>query len=353
MGRVQSLATMTEVRLRKWPAGRVSQLKLFLGHLQQAVGISLAAQVEQSPKRKFSEFVPKIVEQDITTEVSHREIRVFFETPRGLKNLLFYEFQLSATEGFYNFDQFQSPETQYLWPGLDEGRTYFLRIRVVTKDGEVGPWSDVLELETPYAQSYGLYDGTERTTRLSTRNSNPWVPVYERDYTAIGGKAYYAIDYSVKTARSWFANVAAGSNTGNVEWSDCEFRWMENVGSTGVEADFRQRGQQFCTTTYSSNIGFGATGFYLFSVGVAGYTTPLKDTGAQWENTRTGTFVQKFSTMTAGDYTLRLEGRIHLAASSNNFFYATDPRRTKIVRGRDALVSLRNFNIFEALITDS
>ena len=98
-----------EVRLRKWPAGRVSQLKLFLGHLEQAVGISLASQVQQSPKRKFSEFVPKIVPQDITIDVEYKEIRVTFKVPRGIKNLLFYEYQISLTEGFFNFDQFISP----------------------------------------------------------------------------------------------------------------------------------------------------------------------------------------------------------------------------------------------------
>ncbi len=190
MGRVQSLATQTEVRLRKWPAGRVSQLKLFLGHLEQAVGISLAAQVQQSPRRTFSEFVPKIVPQDITTAVSFKEIRVSFETPKGIKNLLFYEYQLSATEGFFNFDQFQSPETTYIWPGLDEGTQYFLRIRIVTKNGEVGPWSDAEDVSTPFSQSYGLYDGSESTTRVSAKNNSPWTPIFDRDYTAIGGKAY-------------------------------------------------------------------------------------------------------------------------------------------------------------------
>ncbi len=69
MARVKVPRLQAEVRLRNWPAGRVSQLKLFLGHLEQAIGISLAAQVEQSPKRKFSEFVPKIVSQSITLDV--------------------------------------------------------------------------------------------------------------------------------------------------------------------------------------------------------------------------------------------------------------------------------------------
>ena len=353
MGRVQSLATMTEVRLRKWPAGRVSQLKLFLGHLEQAVGVSLAAQVEQSPKRTFSEFVPKIVSQDITAEASYKEIRVNFEVPKGTKNLLFYEYQLSATEGFYNFDQFQSPDSNYIWPGLDEGTTYYLRIRVVTKDGEVGPWSDVIDVSTPYSQAYGLYDGTERSTRVSARNDNPWTPVYERDYTSIGGKAYYAVDYNVQTLRTWSANVSDPDYRGNVEWSDCEFRWMENVGATGEEADYVQKGQQFFVTTYGTNTGFGTSGFYTFSVGVSGYTTPLESPGT-WMNARRGTFVQKFSTMESGDYAIRLEGRITPSRRSANDFYPYEAdASTKIVYETDALVQVKNFNIFEAFIDSS
>jgi hypothetical protein len=352
MGRVQTLATMSEVRLRKWPAGRVSQLKLFLGHLEQVVGISLAAQVEQSPKRKFSEFVPKIVPQDITTEASHKEIRIFFETPRGIKNLLFYEYQISSTEGFYNFEQFNSPESFYIWPQLDEGRTYYLRIRVVTKNGEVGPWSDVIAAETPYSQAYGLYDGVERQTRISANNGYPWVPIYERDYTAIGGKAYYSIDYEVGVARTWAANFAPDQETGNIEWSDCEFRWVENIGSTGLEEDYVQKGQSFFATTYASADAFGTSGFYAFAVGVSGYTTPLESLGA-WTISRKGTFVQKFSTLESGDMTIRLEGKVMQRGTAANDFYPIDPARTKFLYESDAIVKVKNFNIFETLVTDS
>jgi hypothetical protein len=338
---------MREVRLRKWPAGRVSQLKVFLGHLEQAVGISLAAQVEQSPKRKFSEFVPVIVPQDIETEVSFKEIRVTFEPPKGLRNLLFYEYQLSATEGFYNFDQFQSPDTNYLWLGLTEGSTYFLRLRVVTKNGEVGPWSDVIELETPFSQAYGLYDGTERSQRITAASGENWIPLWERDYAAIGGKAYYAIDYDVQVARVWGVKGASG----NVEWADCEFRWMENLGATGKENDFTQKGQQFFVTTYGTNSNFGQSGFYSFKVGVEEYTSPLYSPGT-WVNARRGTFVQKFSTMEPINYTIRLEGRITPNRRAVNDFYPI-ANTTSITYNRDAIVKLKNFNIFEALVKDS
>ena len=145
-------AIQSEVRLKKWPAGRVSQLKLFIGHLEQAVGVSLAAQVEQSPKRKFSEFVPKIVSQDVTAVVEYREARIRFTPPRGLKNLLFYEFDISATAGFFNIDRFTSPDPHYVFPALANGTTFYIRFRVVTKNGDVGPWSDTEILTTPISQ---------------------------------------------------------------------------------------------------------------------------------------------------------------------------------------------------------
>lgn len=352
MARVKTLATLSEVKLRRWPAGRVSQLKLFLGHLQEAVGVSLAAQVEQSPKRTFSEFVPKIVPQDITTETAFNQIRINFETPKGIKNLLFYEYQLSTTSGFYNFEQFQSPETFYLWQGLSEGTTYYLRIRVVTKDGEVGPWSDTVEVATPYSQAYGLYDGTEREARISASNGNPWVPVYDRDYTAIGGKMYYAVDYEVQTLRTWSQNFAQSDAKGNVEWSDLEFRWMENVGSTGVDADYVQKGQQFNVTTYASNNSMGLSGFYACRFGVENYTSPLEIPG-QWYNPRRGTFVQKFSEAAAGDVSIRLEARMQIPRCTANDFYPYDRNvtRTKIVYDVDATVKIKNFNIFETLVS--
>jgi hypothetical protein len=340
VGKAHSLNA--EVRLRKWPAGRVSQLKLFLGHLEQAVGISLAAQVEQSPKRTFSEFVPKIVPQDITVEASYQEVRVFFEPPRGLKNLLFYELQLSATPGFYNFDQFQTPEVFYIWPQLNEGTTYYLRIRVVTKNGEVGPWSENTEVVTPFAQSYGLYDGTERIRRISTANGNPWTPCWERDYTAIGGKAYYSVDYDVQVLRDW-----GDPTEGNIQWSDVEFKWME---LTPGESEFVQKGQVFTATAYSSSNEYSYSGFYSFKVTTDGYDTPL-DIPGTWTNPRRGTFVQKFSNLELGDYTFQLQARMipDHDKFANDFVVVSG---TSFSYGQDANVSLKNFNIFESLVSD-
>ncbi len=346
MARVKTPKLGAEVRLRKWPPGRVSQLKVFLGHLEQAIGISLAAQVEQSPKRKFSEFIPKIVSQDITVEGSYKELRVFWESPKGLTNLLFYEIQISATAGFFNFDQAQTAENFYVYPQLTEGTTYYVRLRVVNKHGEVGPWSDVEDVDLPYAQAYGLLDQTERRKKISIINGNPWTTVYQRTYTAIGGKAYYSVDYEVAVQRTW-APEGAGKS-GNCEWSDLEFKWMEQAPSGG---SLVQKGQTFFTTTYSTNSNFGTSGFYAFRVTTAGYNTPLEIPGT-WSNPKRGTFVQKFSTMEAGDYLFELQARVipnHQGFA--NDFYAVDTGGTRFVYGADADVKIKNFNIFETLVT--
>jgi hypothetical protein len=290
----------------------------------------------------FSEFVPKIVSQDVTVELSFTELRITFEPPKGLKNLLFYEYQLSATEGFYNFDQFQSPESHYIWPGLEEGTTYFLRVRVVTKNGEVGPWSDVVEVLTPWAQSYGLFDATERSQKISRTNGNPWVTLWERDYNAIGGFAYYSLDYDISVFRDWGNNLQ-----GNIEWTDVEFKWMELV--PGAE-EHTQKGQNFQVTTYSSSNEFSLSGFYSFVVVTDGYPTALSIPGT-WVNPRRGTFVQKFSILELGTYNFRLLARISSAdhAGFKNDFVVVEG--TSFTYGADAYARVKNFNIYETLVT--
>ncbi len=344
MARVKIPRPNADVRLKHWPPGRVSQLKLFLGHLEQAVGISLAAQVEQSPKRRFSEFVPKIVPQDITVDVEYREIRFFFGTPRGLKNLLFYEFDISLTAGFFNVDRFVSPDQSYVFSSLTDDVTYYLRVRVVTKNGEVGPWSDTETATTPVSQAFGLYDGTEYVRTIKDNAFYPWQIVYERQYTAIGGKTYYAVDYDVSVSRKWLTDA-------NTEWTDVDFKWMDKGVS---DNNFNQVGQVFSVSTYSTNGTGSQSPFYVFSVLTEGYTTPLIIPG-QWENPRRGTFVQKFSTIETGAHTFRLEARViknHDSREFKNDFYAgaigTD--ETGIVYGSNARIKLKNFNIFEALV---
>jgi hypothetical protein len=317
--------------------------------------VSLAAQVEQSPKRTFSVFVPKIVPQDVVIEVEWRELRIHFTAPRGLKNLLFYEFDISATEGFFNLDRFASPETQYVFPALESGRTYYTRMRVVTKNGEVGPWSDTSASTTPLAQAFGLYDGREVETRVNNKGNSTWKEVYKRTYSAIGGKTYYAIDYEVGVFKAW--NVPA-----NVEWTDGIFRWMDAPTFYPVASDYVQAGSEFNVTSYSTNGWDPAGFFYVFSVLTEDFTTPLTIPG-EWENTRRGTFVQKFHTISQGPHTFMLQARIienHLNSVFKNDFTSSTHQGgpndgeslTKFVYGADLRIKVKNFNIFEVLVSN-
>ncbi|KKL96115.1 hypothetical protein LCGC14_1847720 [marine sediment metagenome] len=341
MARVKVPRLQPEVRLRNWPAGRVSQLKLFLGHLEQAIGISLAAQVEQSPKRKFSEFVPKIVSQSITLDVEFREIRFFFDVPRGQKNLLFYEFDISLTEGFFNLDRFASPDPSYVFAGLEDGQKYFIRARVVTKNGEVGPFSDAQNGTTPAAQAFGIYDGTEFEVRVIDSVFYPWQVVWERTYTAIGGKSYYSLDYDVSVFQKYTAD-------GNVEWADLEFKWMDKSPSS--DPIFEQVGQTFNVTTYSTNGVYSQAPFYEFAVTTNNFYTPLVMPG-QWDNAKRGTFVQKFQTLEAGAHTLRLEANMITNHNSpefkNDFVFSSGGQ---VLYAADVGVFVKNFSIFEALV---
>ncbi len=324
----------SESRLRKWGPGRVAQLKLFLGHLVQAVGVSLAAQVEQSPKRRFSEFVPKIVTQDITLDVEYKELRFSFEAPRGLRNLLFYEFQIGLTLNFFQFDQFSSPNPNFYFPNLLDDTTYFIRARVVTKTGLVGPWSDPQSATTPFSQAFGLYDGTEFSRIIASTNFSR---IFDRGYTAIGGKAYYSIDYELSAQLSYDPD-------NNIEHTDVEFQWLIDVGNTGT---YNQVGQNFLISAYASHEFSSVSGSDM-TVTTDSFGVALFLPGT-FEVTRRGTLVQKFSTLTSGDNTIRLQARLLNQHPTDNEF--SPGANTAFAYGANAFIKLKNFNIFEALVS--
>jgi hypothetical protein len=260
-----------------------------------------------------------------------------FEIPRGLKNLLFYEFQISLTERFFQFDQFVSPNPVFVFPNLNDDTTYFVRARVVTKDGLVGPWSDPESGTTPFSQAFGLYDGTEFTRMIST---NEFVPIFERPYTAIGGKAYYSIDYDIE------AQIRFNS-TNNIEWSDIELQWSVDEGNTGT---FSQVGQNFLVTVYSSNEST-ALGSDMV-VTTDGFAVDSLILPGAFEVIRRGTFIQKFSTIASGDQTFRLSARVlPTSYHPTNNDYTPNATFTAFEYASNAIIKLKNFNIFEALVS--
>lgn len=322
-------------KLKEWSGARAAQLKLFVGHLESAFHSSLAAQVAQSSKREFSEFVPKIVDQDITTEIEFREARIFWEPPRGLRDFLFYELQISSTSNFSNFDVFVTSDPLFVFPNLLDGRTYYIRIRVVTKNQLFGPWTNNITVTTPFSQSYGLFDGTEFLVPVSNIGG-AFQTLFSRDYTAIGGKTYYSIDYEIEIQTTQFEDK-------NLEWADVEFQW---------NLDGNQVGQNFLVTTY----GVTDTTFYLGSnleaitADVGSFPSDHLLLPGPFKLARRGTFVQKFSTITSGSHTITLVGRvINNHPTPNDWVFNAGATQARY--GRPAFVTLKNFNIFEALVS--
>lgn len=325
MSTVKTIKPSEEIRLRKWPPGRVSQLKIVVTSLEQAINSSLAGQVSQSAKRRFSEFVPVIPFQDISGEVEFRELRVKFTPPKGLKNLLFYEFQISRTSGFFQFDTFESPDPSFVFGGLEDNTTYFIRIRVVTTDGLVGPFSDNLTATTPTAKASGALDTTETNSTVST---STFSTIYTKTFETLGGKVYYSIQFNCQNLS------AAGAN--NFEYSTIELRWLENEV---------QQGQFFLVTNYAYGGGSGPNSLSIYDGEVATAGDPLTTT-TSFQTRKRGTFIQKFHSITSEELTVKLDARIvNYHTLPNEFSFNAGTSITNFAAA--STISVKNFTRFE------
>lgn len=309
--------------LKEWSPGRLSQLNLWVQHLQQAFDFnSLAAQVLQSPKRKFSEFVPKIVEQDITTEVEFKEIRLTWAAPKGLRFFLFYEIQVSLFENFAQFDSFVSYDPFFVFPNLQSGKTYYFRIRVLNKDQLFGPWSNTINVDTPFASGFTLFDGASTHKNFT---ANDFVTVYSQDYEAVGGELYYGIDYEFYVAlRDHLLSHA-----------DAEFRWT---------VDGVQVGRAFNVSSISSKDADAD----IITGDVGTQFTDSLQIPSPFVLARRGTFLQKFASITSGDHIIQLQARLltNIHPTPNDWisapeFYYDD---------NTGSIKVRNFFVFEFLV---
>jgi hypothetical protein len=345
MARFKRLKPSQEIRnLKSWGPGRMAQLKLFVSHLETAFGNSLAAQVSQSSKKKFSEFVPIVPFTDITTNVEYREILVDFVTPRGLRNFLSYEAALSLTSNFANFDFFTAPDPQFIFPGLLDGKTYYIKVRVLTKDGLVGPWSDTIEATTPFSQGYGLKDGSETTAYIAGQT---FANVFTRTYTGIGGTGYYSIDYEVEPVPSM-----PSDDDENVNQSDIELQWF--INDTQVGQNFLV--SSILVTGMSGTFG---TDLEVKTADVGDFPTDdfLTIPGPS-KLRRRGTFTQKFTSINKGTIDIILKARILPADTDHrpnawvyNELIEGSGTGSFVLYGTPMIIRLKNFNIFEALVS--
>jgi len=325
MAEVKSIRPSDEIRLRRWPPGRVSQLKIVVANLEQAINSGLAAQVQQSNKRRFSEFIPIIPFQDITGEVEFREIRVYFTPPKGLKNLLFYEFNISRTRGFFQFQEYNSPNPSFVFSGLEDQTRYFVRIRVVTSEGFVGPFSDTFTGVTPTAKASGALDTAETTTTLS---GSSFTTIFTKTFTPIGGKLYYSIQYTCQNQ--------AVAPPDFFDYSTIELQWLEN--------DI-QKGQNFLVTNYSYGGATGINELSIFDGELATAGDPLTTTSA-FRTRKRGTFIQKFHTTSTEELTVKLNARIvNLHTLPNEFSFNAGASILNF--DANSTISVKNFTRFE------
>ena len=326
-----------DVKLREWPAGRVNQLKLFLSHLRTAMDSSLAAQVQQTFSRVFSEFLPKITIHDIIIEVNYHEIRFIYKPPRGLRKFLFYEQDVSRHANFNNFDRYQSCEPVFTFTELEPGVTYFFRLRVVSTDGEVGPWSETIEQAALRARAASVFDQRTHGSFLSkVGNRQDWQDVLSIGHTAIGGSIFYMCNFYIRPQLKT-------SPLYNLIWSEIEFRWIENghqIGNTYQVTNYSVRGVRASSGVQLDNNIEGTIDRGAFIL-----PGPLR-------TSRTGTFCQRLHQVQSGDITIKLQARINYQQpTTGSWLTKLDPLVTVLAPSDvGAFITIRNFSSFEYVL---
>lgn len=98
--------------------------------------------------------------------------------PVNLKNLRYYEVEISEQADFLNATTFTTVETSFTYVEGDPTIPYFVRVRAVALDGRVGAWSATLNTLTGKASFNNLQQGAAGNTIVISKSSfNPSVLV--------------------------------------------------------------------------------------------------------------------------------------------------------------------------------
>lgn len=181
---------LPEVRIRNWPSGRLSQLKLAVQTLESEVNESLASRSLQSERRKVSGQVPFIL--DLAVAPGFRQAQVSFSRPPGLgghprRQLLFYEVQHAADTAFANPVIIKTPQTNVTVAGLTLGALRSFRVRVVSTLQEVSVWSSVVTVRV--AQSQIQQTKIPNVTRRLEAPVGIWQSIFKFNYTPLESQA--------------------------------------------------------------------------------------------------------------------------------------------------------------------
>jgi len=273
---------LAAVRLRNWPPGRAAAFKLMVSHLQDIVNSSLASQVEQSSDREFSSFIPKIPDQNIEGSVDFRSVR-FTWTPPLVDDLLFFELEISRNQFFNNIDQtVTTPDPAYTFSNLIDAQIYYVRLRIVTTQPFVGPWSDTIQVTTPIARVITHTNNSTTSVNVTTGTFATLFTFSATDF--IDGVAWWSLDYE-------FSAINAGGNV--FYWADAEFLWL---------VDGNQQGPSFFLTSFDSTSVSSPQHMHSASLGTVIIPS--------FAFVKTGSFFQVPFSITKGSHTIELQARL-------------------------------------------
>jgi hypothetical protein len=229
-----------EVRLRNWPAGRVSEMKLMISRLEQALNQTLGGQVLQSAKRKFNDQIPFIL--DLSVDAGYRQFVIKFSTPPGLnsthpdRQLLFYEIQHDSAPNFSDPIIIENPNTNVVISGVGLGETRFFRARTINTKFQASRWTSTLERQAAKGEiiQTKIADASVRLTE----DVGVWQTIFSKTYEPVDG----AITLNAHIALGCFPDDVTDdvtADTYNSGPAHVQFRWLSTQG--GVDSEIGPR----------------------------------------------------------------------------------------------------------------
>ncbi len=227
----------SDQRLKDWDTGRLSLLRLAVQRLETEVNRSMSNSALQSKKRKFSKYVPFVL--DLRVNPGFRQASLDWSAPPGLgghprRQLLFYEVQHDSSAAFADPTILHTASTNINVAGLGLGEVRSFRIRVVTTLREVGKWSDVntVTLARSKIQQTLLTDVTMRLTG----DVGEWTTVLANAWQAVDSKA--CLNAQIAVACPHFDVTKKGGNGSQILRGGpaaVQFRWR--VGPYNFNSD--------------------------------------------------------------------------------------------------------------------
>lgn len=217
---------LQNVRLKNWPAGRVSLIKTAIQRLEGILNTSSGSQINQPDKRVISNRVPSIL--DLTVRAGVRNFQVTFTDPQGLDDLLFYEVQHDTSSVFSNPSTLTTAIPSLSVGGVAGGVTRFIRARPVNSKFQAGPWSETETFTTANFRINTTRVGQGSLVTFATAGYDIWTDLGSTTYTATGGTVSATIQVALRVDED---TPVAGADSFRRSTATIEFRILRD----GVE----------------------------------------------------------------------------------------------------------------------